>query len=66
MEAHARFPCREAPLNSEIARLSLEVDLATDDPADRFLAATATVFELELATVDRGLIAADWLPTVSD
>ncbi len=65
MDAQRRFPCREAALNAEVALASLEIDLKTDDPADRFLAATAIVFDLQLATVDRRMIAADWLPTLS-
>ncbi len=64
-EGRKRFPCHEAPINSEVALASLELDLATPDPADRFLAATARVFDLELATVDRELVAAEWLPTLS-
>lgn len=64
-DAQRRFPCHEAPLNAEIALASVEIDLQSDDPADRFLAATATVFDLELATVDRKMVAANWLPTLS-
>ncbi len=59
------FPLREAALTREIALRSLEVDLPHRDPADRFLAATALVYGLTLATVDRRLGDARWLPSVS-
>lgn len=59
------FPVREAPLTGAVARRSLEIELEHRDPADRFLAATALVYGLELLTVDRRLAAAGWLPTRS-
>lgn len=43
---------REAPLNHEVALQSELVDLPHQDPADRFLAATAVVFDLTLVTAD--------------
>ncbi|MBI4179676.1 type II toxin-antitoxin system VapC family toxin [bacterium] len=42
----------EAPLNIEVALTSRTVDLDHDDPADRFLAATAIVYGLTLVTAD--------------
>jgi len=45
---------------------SLELDLQHRDPADRFLAATALVYGLTLATIDDRLVSADWLPSRSD
>lgn len=60
-----RMPVRDAMLNREIALLSGEVDLPHRDPADRFLAATALVYELTLLTVDKRLRKASWLPTFS-
>lgn len=51
-------PYREAPLNHEIALRSRSVELPHADPADRFLVATADVFELTLLTADERLIAA--------
>lgn len=62
-QARRGFPVRDAALNHEVALTSLELELATKDPADRFLAATALAFQVELATLDRELIAAPWLPT---
>ncbi len=50
-----RLPFREAPLNSEVAMASRALRMASDDPADRFLAATARVYELTLVTADARL-----------
>lgn len=64
--AMERVPVREAHLNREVALLSNEVELPHRDPADRFLAAMALVFELTLVTLDEHLQRADWLPTLPD
>lgn len=50
-----RLPFREAPLNAEVAIASRTLKVASDDPADRFLAATARVYELTLVTADARL-----------
>ena len=55
----------EAPLNHQIALLSRQIDLPHQDPADRFIAATAIHYQLQLATVDTRLTNAAWLPTIS-
>lgn len=55
----------EAPLNAQVAILSRQINLPHQDPADRFIAATALHYQLQLATVDTRLTAATWLPTVS-
>lgn len=55
----------EAPLNHQIAILSRQIDLPHQDPADRFIAATALYYQLHLATVDTRLTSATWLSTVS-
>jgi PIN domain nuclease of toxin-antitoxin system len=47
---------REAPLNNAIAILSRQLDCPHQDPADRFIAATAIYYNLQLATVDKNLI----------
>jgi PIN domain nuclease of toxin-antitoxin system len=47
---------REAPLNREVARRSRTVKLPHQDPADRFLAATAQVYDLTLVTDDARLL----------
>lgn len=57
--------CREAALNHQIAILSRQVNLPHQDPADRFIAATALHYQLQLATVDARLTEVDWLPTLS-
>ena len=55
-EATRTAPLREAPLTIEIARKSRLIDLPHQDPADRFLAATAIVLELTLITSDDSLL----------
>ena len=49
-------PLREARLTFEVALRSREVKLAHEDPADRFLAATASVYDLTLITADAKLL----------
>lgn len=56
VEALASAPMREAPLTGEIARVSRRLELPHDDPADRFIAATAVVLDLTLVTADRRLL----------
>ncbi len=53
------LPLQEAPLNIEVAIQSRNVGLSHQDPADRFLAATAKVYELVLVTADRRILAAE-------
>jgi PIN domain nuclease of toxin-antitoxin system len=55
-EAFVRAPLREAPLTREVAILSREVRVQHDDPADRFLAATACAYDLTLVTGDARLL----------
>jgi PIN domain nuclease of toxin-antitoxin system len=55
----------EAPLNRQIVILSRQIDLPHQDPADRFIAATAVYHKLILATVDTNLTSASWLQTLS-
>jgi PIN domain nuclease of toxin-antitoxin system len=57
-ESLEQVPFREASLNHEIAIESQSVDLDHDDPADRFLGATARVYDLTLVTADRRLFKA--------
>ena len=51
-------PVAEAPLNTEVAMETAKIRLPQRDPADRFLVATARVFELTLVTADDRLIRA--------
>lgn len=55
-QALVSYPTIEAPLNAEIAIMSRSVDLPHPDPADRFLAATAKVYEASLVTHDHRLL----------
>lgn len=54
--ALATRPLREIPLTHEVALRSRSVRLPHDDPADRFIAATAMVHGLTLVTADRSLL----------
>ncbi len=49
-------PFKEAALTHEVAFQSRSVDLPHQDPVDRFLAATAMVYDLTLVTADERLI----------
>jgi PIN domain nuclease of toxin-antitoxin system len=51
------LPRREAALTHDIAVASRGLTLSHEDPADRFLAATAQVMGLTLVTADARLIA---------
>lgn len=55
----------EARLTYDIAMRSRQLELSHQDPADRFIAATAIELELILATVDRRLLELTWLSTIS-
>lgn len=60
-----RVPLREAPLNEAVALEVFDLDLAHPDPADRFLAATARVYDLKLVTADRKLLDSASVPTLA-
>lgn len=49
-------PIQEAPINHEVAIKSREIELPHQDPADRFIMATALVYDLVLMTIDQKLI----------
>jgi PIN domain nuclease of toxin-antitoxin system len=55
-EALQRSPVREAPLTHEVAIQSREIAPSHPDPADRFIMATARVYELTLVTADEVLL----------
>jgi PIN domain nuclease of toxin-antitoxin system len=61
-EALAKTPAQQATLNFEVAVRSREILPAHSDPADRFLAATALIYDLTLVTADQGLIKAKACP----
>ena len=46
----------EAPLNHEVVLQSRELKLKHDDLADRFIAATASVYQFTLVTADERLL----------
>jgi PIN domain nuclease of toxin-antitoxin system len=56
-EALDRAPVIDAPVNREVALASRRLASAHNDPVDRFLVATAQVFELTLVTADAHLLA---------
>jgi PIN domain nuclease of toxin-antitoxin system len=64
-EIFQKIPCTEAPINLEVAIESRQVNLPHQDPADRFLAATAAVYDLTLVTADTRIIAAEGIPVLS-
>jgi PIN domain nuclease of toxin-antitoxin system len=51
-----RVAFKEAPLTHEVALRTRAIDLPHRDPADRFLAATASVYGLTLVTGDERLL----------
>jgi PIN domain nuclease of toxin-antitoxin system len=57
-------PMKEAPVTFEVAREVGRVELSHRDPADRFLVATARVFDLTLVTADVNLINAGVVPVL--
>lgn len=62
--ATSRF--REAPLTHEIALVADQLVLPQRDPADRFLAATAKVLGLTLATADSKLLGLGDIATLAN
>ena len=59
-------PMYDAPLNREVAVRSRSVRLSHEDPADRFLAATADVYELTLVTADEHLLSGRGFRTLAN
>lgn len=59
-----RIPLAEAVLNFQVAVESRLVDLPHQDPADRFIAATARVYGLTLVTADARIIASRAVPVL--
>lgn len=65
-KAFERGSFRETPLNRQIAVESRRVRLPHQDPVDRFLAATAIVYELTLVTADERLLRARGVPLLAN
>ena len=59
-------PFREAPVTHAVAMHSRRVQLPHDDPADRFLAATAVVYDLTLVTADDRMLNASGLSVLAN
>ncbi len=64
-QAFKELPLNEAKLNHEIAILSRSLPLTQQDPADRFIAASAQFYELTLITMDRSLRQSKKIPTLA-
>ena len=62
----ATAPFREASLSHEIVLVSRELPLPHQDPADRFLVATAKVLGLTLVTADRTLLGLSEISTLAN
>ena len=60
------LPIHEAPSNHEVAIRSEAISLGHDDPADRFLVATALVHDLTLVTADRRLVKSGHVATLAN
>ncbi len=58
-------PLRQMPLTFEIALASRTIRIDGNDPADRFLAATAVVHDLTLLTADTSLLRSPDIRTVA-
>jgi PIN domain nuclease of toxin-antitoxin system len=57
---------QEAPLTHEIALAAQRLELAGQDPADRFLAATAMILDLTLVTADKDMLGLGKIATLAN
>jgi PIN domain nuclease of toxin-antitoxin system len=64
--ALATRPLREAALTRQVAIRSRAISTNHPDPADRFIAATASVYDLTLVTADRHLLAGSGYSTLAN
>lgn len=60
------LPVREAPMSHEVAIQSEALRLNPNDPADRFIVATALVYELTLVTADKQLMKGRQVPVLAN
>ena len=65
-QALNELPIREAPMGHEVAIRSEGLRLGHKDPADRFIVATALVYELTLVTADRRLVKSRQVPVLAN
>jgi PIN domain nuclease of toxin-antitoxin system len=59
-------PMREAQVTYQVAQETERIRLPHRDPADRFLVATARVFDLTLVTADEHLLKARQVPVLAN
>jgi PIN domain nuclease of toxin-antitoxin system len=59
-------PMREAAITYQVAQETARVQLPHRDPADRFLVATARVFDLTLVTADEQLLKAQQVSVLAN
>ena len=59
------IPLKEARLNHDVAMASRQLNLPHQDPADRFIAATALVYDLVLVTADHRLMSLKQIAVMS-
>jgi len=59
-------PMREAQITHQVAQETARVQLPHRDPADRFLVATARVFDLTLVTADEHILKARQVPVLAN
>jgi PIN domain nuclease of toxin-antitoxin system len=64
--AQSTAPMQEAPLTHEIALAARRLDWKHNDPADRFLAATAQLLRLTLVTADANLLGLGDISTLAN
>ena len=57
---------QEAPLTHEIALAAQQLVWPAQDPADRFLAATAMILDLTLVTADKNLLGLGEIATLAN
>ena len=62
----ATAPMHEAPLTHEIALAAQQLVWVRQDPADRFLAATAMILDLTLVTADKDLLGLGEIATLAN
>jgi PIN domain nuclease of toxin-antitoxin system len=60
------IPMREASITYQVAQETARVQLPHRDPADRFLVATARVFDLTLVTADEHLLKSRQVPILAN
>jgi PIN domain nuclease of toxin-antitoxin system len=65
-EALKRIPLREAPLTNEISIATATLKLSHQDPADRFILATAQVHGMTLITADEKLMSNKQTPILAN